>query len=100
VVKFCILFVSLFKYVSYLGFDSYWQKIYGEYEYTYSDIVSYLRNYLPAAKQDSYKMYGSDQEGLIDSWCSFTGGHGYENIEIKSPELKLKVTDKITIKIE
>ena len=48
------------------------------FEYAYSDIVSDLKKYLPQAIQDSYKMYGADQEGLINSRCTITKGHTFE----------------------
>ncbi len=66
-----------FNYTTYSGVGSYWQKVYGEYEYEYSEIVSDLKNYLPKARQNSYEMYGANQEGPIDSWCTMTTGHSF-----------------------
>ncbi len=86
-----------FRYTSYSGFDSYWQKIYGEYEYKYSDIVSDLKKYLTQARQNSYRMYGSDQEGIIDSWCSFTSGHSYDSKFGENPDAIIRRKDLFSL---
>ena len=82
-----------FYYTTYSGFDSYWQEfVYGDYEYEYSEIVSDLKKYLPQADQNSYEMFGADQEGLIDSWCGVNMGHSLKTlVEIKTPEKEMSI---------
>ena len=36
-----------------------------------------MKNYLPQALQNSYEMYGANQDGPIDSWCTMTTGHSF-----------------------
>lgn len=73
------------EYKSESGFDSYWQYVYGKYEYNYSDVISDLKEKLKKktkANQDEYQMYGCNVVGPWDKKCSWTLGHAIDGGDV------------------